>query len=64
LTRSSISPQEAAKRNQLAQKHQTAQEIVAEETAIGHLRFGINTLIIEEKRHLTRLEALRGRGGT
>lgn len=61
---SSISSQEFAKRNQLHQKHQIAQEIAATEEAIRHLEFGINALLTEEKRHLKRLEALRGRGGT
>lgn len=61
LTRSSISPREAAERNHLTQKHQVAQAIVEEEDHIRHLRFVINILRVEEKRCLTRLEGLRGR---
>jgi hypothetical protein len=41
---SSISPQEAAKRNQLHQKHQIAQEIAATEEAIRHLEFSLGAL--------------------
>jgi hypothetical protein len=58
---STVSPQERAKRNQLAQQHQIAKAIAEEEEAIRHLWFRINILIAEEKRCLTRLEGLRGR---
>jgi len=58
---SSISSQEAAKRNQLTQQHQIARAIIEEEDNIRHLRFAINVLIVEEKRCSTRLEGLRGR---
>jgi len=61
MVHSSISSQEAVKRNQLAQQHQVAQAIVGEEDNIKHLRFAINVLVVEEKRCSTRLEGLRGR---